>query len=116
MNSARTRSRERRASPSRARIAAEKALAVEPARGEPGREAEEPEDAQIILANASVRVADEAHPSSAKILEPADIIVDNPIGAERQRVDGEIAPPRVCSEVASERHHGPPPVGLDILA
>ena len=92
------------------------ALAVEPARGESGREAEEPENAQIILANPRVRFADEAHPSRAEILEAADVVVDRSVGAERQRVDGEIASPRVGGEVASEHHLGPPPVGLDVLA
>ena len=41
-------------------------LAVEPARGEAGREAEEPQNAQIILANPRFRIADEAHPSARR--------------------------------------------------
>ena len=51
-----------------------------------------------------------------EILEPADSIVDRSVGAERQRVDGEIAPLRVGCEVATERHFGPPSVGLDVLS
>ena len=42
--------------------------------------------------------------------------MDRCVRAQRQRVDGEVAPPRVRGEVASERHLGPPPVGLDVLA
>ena len=42
--------------------------------------------------------------------------MDRSVGAQRQRVDGEIAPPGVGGEVAAERHLGPPPVGLDVLA
>ena len=116
MSSARTRSRDSRARPSRARIAADKTVAVQLPGGVSGREAEEPQDAQIILANPRFRIADEAHPSRAKILEPADIIVDRPVGAHRQRIDGEVAPARVGGEVAPERHLGPTPVGLDVLA
>ena len=42
--------------------------------------------------------------------------MDRAVGPKRQRVDGEVAPPRVGREVASEDDLGPPPVGLDILA
>ena len=42
--------------------------------------------------------------------------MDRSVGAERQRVDGEVAPTRVGGEVAPERDLGPPPVGLDVLA
>ena len=80
-SSARTRSRESRASPSRAADRGGQAFAIEPARGEAGREAEEPQNAQIILANPRVRVADEAHPARGEILEPADVIVDRSVGA-----------------------------------
>ena len=92
------------------------AVAVEPARGVSGREPEEAENAQVVLADARVRVADEAHPPRREVLEPADRIVDRSVGAERQRVDGEVAPLGVAREVAAEPDSRPSPVGLDILA
>ena len=93
-----------------------KTLGVEPVRGEPGREPEEPQNAQIILTDALVGVADEAHASGGKIIKSADRIVDRSVGSKRQRVDGEVAPLGVGGEVASERHLGPATVGLDVLA
>ena len=89
---------------------------VETARGEAGREAEKAQNAQIILANALIRVADEAHASGGEIVESADRIVDRSVSSERERIDGEVAPLGVGDEVASERHLGPAPVGLDVLA
>ena len=64
----------------------------------------------------SIGVADETHATGGEIRKPADIIVDGSVRAERQRVDGEVPPPRIRGEVASERHLGAAPVGLDVLA
>ncbi len=116
MSSARTRSRESRARPSRERIAAARPSGSSPSRREAGGEAEEPENAQIVLANPRFRLADETHPPCDEILESADIIVDRSVSAERKRVDGEIASLGVGGEVASERHLGPTPICLDVLA
>ena len=91
------------------------AFGVEATCCEAGREAKEPQNAQIILANPRVSFADEAYSSRAEILEAANVIVNRPVGAERERIDGEIAPPGVGDEVASKRDLGPPPIGLDVL-
>ena len=52
----------------------------------------------------------------ARSSSPPTVVVDDSLSAERERVDGEVAPARVGGEVASERHLGPAPVGLDVLA
>src|SRR4029077_2859437 len=93
----------------------QQAFGVEAVCREAGREPKEPQNAQVVLANPRVRFADEAHSSRAEFLEAATVIVDRPVGAERERIDGEIAPPGVGDEVASKRHLGPPPIGLDVL-
>ncbi len=52
------------------------AVGVEPAFAEPRREAQEPQDAQVILADALARRADEPHPAEGEIGEAADFVVD----------------------------------------
>ena len=79
-----------------------------------GRETEEAQDAQIVFADAFVRLADEADAALGEIGEPADVIVHGPVGGQRQRVDGEVAPQRVVAEVAAERDLGVAPVGVDV--
>ena len=53
---------------------------------------------------------------AARSASPPSVIVDPSVGAERQRVDGEVAPARVGGEIAAERHLGVAAVGLDVLA
>ncbi len=92
------------------------ASAIDGAVAEPGGEAEEAQDAKIVLADALVRVADEADAARGEVVEPAERIMDLSVGAERERVDGEVAPARVGGKIAAERHLGVAPVGLDVLA
>ena len=54
-----------------------KAVGVERASSVSGREAEKAQDSQVILADALVGVADEAHAALGEILKPADSIVDD---------------------------------------
>ncbi len=79
-------------------------------------EAEEAQDAQIILGDAAGRIADEADPAFGEIVETADVIVDDAVGRDRQRVDGEVAPLGIDLPVAPERHIGFTAEGLDVLA
>ena len=79
-------------------------------------EAEEAQDAQIILGDAACRIADEADLASGEIVETADIIVDDAVRRDRQRVDGEVAPLGIDLPVAPERHIGFAAEGLDVLA
>ena len=87
---------------------------VEPAVAVAGRETEEAQDAQIVFADALARLADEADAAVGEIGEPADVIVHDPVGGQRQRVDGEVAPQRVVAEVAAERDLGVAAVGVDV--
>ena len=78
------------------------------------REAEEAQDAQVVLADALVRVADEAHPPGVEICIAAERIVDGPLAVAVERVDGEVAPARVLGPVVREGHGGMPAEGLDV--
>jgi hypothetical protein len=93
-----------------------KAGRIQPAVAEARRKAQKAQDAQIILADALARIADEAHAAGGEIGEPPDVVAHETLGVERQRVEGEIAPTRVGGEIAAETHFGAPAVGLDILA
>ena len=68
-----------------------------------GMEAEEAQDAQIVLGDARAGIADEAHAARFEIGKPADVVVHRAVGIDRQRVDGEVAPLRVALPVAAER-------------
>ena len=72
--------------------AGEIAGAIGFARAEGGVDAEKPEDAQVVLGDALVRVADEAHALGGDVLKPADMIVHDAGGVDRHAVDGEVAP------------------------
>ena len=78
--------------------------------------AEEPEDTQIVLGNATVGVADEAHASCRDIRQPADMVMHDASGVDRQPVDREIAPFGVARPVATECNLSLAAVGLDVLA
>ncbi len=114
--SARTRSRDRRAkSPALAAGGLQSVPVGRPVRVL-GMEAEKPQDAQVVLADAGWRVADEADPPGGEIREAVRVVVEGPVGAERERVDGEVAALGVGREVAAEAHDGVTAVRLDILA
>ena len=81
-----------------------------------GVEAEEAQDAQIILGDALARLADEAHAPRREIGEPADVIVHGAIGGDGQRIHGEVAPLGIGAPVAAEAHLGVAAEGLDVLA
>ena len=81
------------------------------ASGSPSRvfrvEAEEPQDPQVILANARPRVADEADAAGGEIGDAVGIIVKLPVETEREGIDGEIAAPGIGGEIAPEMHDRP---------
>ena len=112
----RTRSADRLARPARARDAGEIALAIGLALAEGGVNAEKPEDAQIILGDPLVGVADEAHAPGGNIGKAPDVIVHDAFGVDRQAVDGEVAPLGIDNPVAAERHLGLAAEGFGILA
>ena len=62
-------------------------------------EAEQAQDAQIVLANAPRRVADEPHAARLQILDAADEIENLAAGVGVERVHGEIAALRVQAPI-----------------
>ena len=62
------------------------------------------------------RIADEAHAPCRDIVQPADVVVHDAGGVDRQTVDGEIAPLGVANPVAAERDLGLAAEGLGVLA
>src|SRR5262249_59701202 len=78
-----------------------------------GVEAEEPQDGQIVFGDARRRVTDEAHAPRLDVGEPAHIVVDGSVAAERERIHGEVAPLGVAFPVAAEGHRGMTPERLD---
>ena len=75
----RTRSRDNRSSCRARRDAGREPGRIGRAVAIGGMEAEEPQDAQIILGDARRRRADEAHAPRGEIVEAADIIVDRAV-------------------------------------
>ena len=78
-------------------------------------EAEEAQDAQVVLGNPFQRLADEAHAPGEQVVRAAEIIVDlaRPrIG--RQGIDGEIAARRVFLPIVGEGDRRPPAVGCNV--
>ena len=67
-------------------------LGIRPARSVGGEEAEEAQDAQIVLPDAGFGIADEAHAPFLQILEPADEIDHLSVGLCVERVEGKVAP------------------------
>ncbi len=61
-------------------------------------------------------IADEAHAPRFEIGKPADVVVHHAVGADRQRIHGEVAPLGVRPPVAAEAHLGVAAEGLDVLA
>ncbi len=78
--------------------------------------AEEAQDAQIVFLDPFACVADETHAPRRDVGKSADIVVHDAIGADRQRIDGEVAPACVADPVTAERNPGMTAEGLGILA
>ena len=114
--SMRMRSADRLESPARPVDAGEIAGAVGLALPVGGMDAEEAQDAQIILGDALAGVADEAHASGFDIGQPADMVMHDAAGIDGKPVDGEVAPFRVANPVAPERNFRLAPESLGILA
>jgi hypothetical protein len=84
---------------------------------EAGAEAEVAQDAQMVLADALMRIADKADAAILQILQAAEIVEDlQRFGIGIERVDGEIAPRRILAPVLSEGHRRPAPVGGNVMA
>ena len=84
---------------------------------EPRMEAEEAQDAQVILRDAPQRIADEAHPARGQIVQPAEIVEHLARRRVRiERVHREIAPGRIRAPVIAERDHRVPAIGRDVAA
>ena len=64
---------------------------IELALAVPGLEAEQAQDAQIILADARRGIADEAHPAGFQIRKPADDVEHRAVGRGIERVHREVA-------------------------
>ena len=96
--------------------AGEEAVRVVVAVGVLRGEAEEPEDAQVVLADALAGIADEAHAARHEIVEPAERIVDRAGGVAIERVDREVAASRVLRPIVGEGDGGVAAVGLHVAA
>ncbi len=79
-------------------------------------EAEEAQQAQVILLDAPRRLADEAHPPRLEVPPAVEGVVDRAVGVAEHGVHGEVAPRGVGRPVVGEGHAGAPAVGLHILA
>jgi hypothetical protein len=110
-----TRSAESRSSPSFSRAGLQP-FGVGPTVAIPGEEAEEAQDAQIILTDAGFGVADEAQPPRLDVRQPADEIDHRAVRFGVEPVDGEVAPAGIRRPVAAERHLGMAAVRLDVCA
>lgn len=70
----------------------------------------------MVLADAGLGIADEAHAAQGQIVQPAEIVADfvgDRVGIER--VDGEIAPCGVLSPASAECDLGVAAVGGDVM-
>ena len=82
----------------------------------PGVEAEEAQDAKVVLADAGLRIAHEAQPPREQVWQAPERVHEPPTGLGVERVHGEVAPPGVLGQVVREGHHGVAPVGLHVAA
>ena len=82
----------------------------------PGVEAEQAQDAQIILADARRGVADEAHASGLEIGDAADRVENLAVGVGIERVHREVAALRVFLPVRGEGDDGAAAIGRHIAA
>jgi hypothetical protein len=81
-----------------------------------GGQAEEAQDAQVVLADARRRIADEAHAALGEIGIGAERVEHLAVGAAIERVDRKVAPARIGGPIIREGHRGVAAVGLDVLA
>ena len=81
-----------------------------------GVEPEKAQNAQTILGDPSIGLADEPDAAGDDVRISADRIVNRAATVDGERVDGEIAPLGIGDPVAAEADDGVPAVGLDILA
>ena len=81
-----------------------------------GVEAEEAQQAQHILADARLGIADEAHALRLEIGRPAEGIVELPVRRAGHGVEGEVAPRGVFDPIIGEGDLGAAAIALDIAA
>ena len=79
-----------------------------------GVEAEEAQDAQIVLFDARLGVADEAHPPRDEIGIAAKRIEHRAVASGIKRVEREVAPARVLLPILGEGDGRVPPERLDV--
>ena len=79
-------------------------------------EAEQAQDAQVILVDAHDRIADEAHAAGFEIGDAAEIVEDLAVARRVERIHGEVAPRGVFLPVGGERDHRAAAVGLHVAA
>src|SRR5690606_33885623 len=96
--------------------AAFQTVGIRPSFSVPGKEAEEAQDAQIVLADAIVRIADEAQATGADVVDAANQVHYPAVRLGIEAVDGEVTPLGIGFPVSSETNHGAAAVGGDILA
>jgi len=81
-----------------------------------GLEAEEPQQAQIVLADSLARFPDEAHTAGRQVLAPAEGVEKLPFRAAGHGVEGEVPARRIGLPVVGEGDPGATAVGLHVLA
>jgi len=79
-------------------------------------EAEEAENAEIVLADALMGIADETHDARFQVFASAERIVKRAIRIAIKRVHGEVAPLRIGKPVAREGDIGAAPIRRNIDA
>ena len=79
-------------------------------------DAEEAQDAQIVLGDPRRRVADEADAPGAQVGKAAERIDQRAVGLGVERVHGEVAPGRVLGDVVGEGDDRAAAVGGDVAA
>ena len=77
-----------------------------------GVEAEEAEDAEIILFDARVCIADEADAPRDEIAIAAERVEHRPVACRIERVQGEVTPPRILLPILGEGDGRMPPISL----
>ena len=82
----------------------------------PGVEAEQPQHPEIVLRDARMRIAHEAHPAGDQVFHPGGIVENLAAGGGIERIDGEIAPRRIFRPVVGEGDHRMAAIGLDVAA
>ncbi len=86
-------------------------------RAETRREAEEAQDAQMVLGDAGIGIADEMDATGCQIHASVEIVDQRPVKRIGiKRVHREVAPRGIGLPVGAERHGRAPPVGRDVAA